>query len=168
MILLITPFAKSQQCAEAIQQATGEMVQVAPALRQAVAQLREQQYTAVVMDQLALEAEPEECELITEHLESAIPVHVNFAISGAERVIREIRAALHRRKKEAQTARAEAEAALRNELKGTVTALLLSCELALDVPGLPAQAEEKLRAGHDLARELSSKLRLSDAVPAQR
>jgi len=158
MILLITPFAKAQECAAAIKEATGETVQVASSLRLAVAQLRTQEYLAVVMDQLSLEAEPEECDLVMEHLDTAIPVHVNFAISGTERVIRELRAALHRRKKEVLVARQWAEEALRNDLKGTVTALLLSCEMALETPSLPAPAEAKMRTAHELAQELRNKL----------
>jgi hypothetical protein len=162
MILLITPFAKAQQCADAIQEATGEVVQVASSLRQAVVSLRNQEFAAVVMDQLSLEAEPEECDLLMEHLETAIPVNVNFAISGPERVIRELRAALRRRKKESLLARQWAEEALRNDLKGTVTALLLSCEMALEAPSLPAPAEAKMRTAHELARELRNKLCLTE------
>ncbi len=158
MILLITPFAKAHECAETIGLATGDTVEVASTLRQALAQLRNQEYVAVVMDQLSLEAEPEECDLVMEHLGAAIPVQVNFAISGADRVIRELRAALHRRKKESLLARQFAEQALRNDLKGTVTALLLSCEMALETPGIPQPVEAKIRTAHELARELRNKL----------
>jgi|SRR3954467_4830834 len=168
MILLITPFAKAQQCADLIRQVTGEAVEVAASLRQAITQLRIQEYAAVVMDQLSLEAEPEECDMVMEHLGTAVPVHVNFAISGPERVMRELRAALLRRKKEGLLARQWAEQALKNDLKSTVTALLLSCEMALEAPGLPAAAEAKIQAAHELARELRSKLCLNDGVAAVR
>jgi hypothetical protein len=161
MILLITPFANAQNCADAIKEATGDTVEISSSLRHAVSQLRTQEYVAVVLDQLSLEAEPEECDLVTEHLGTAIPVHVNFAISGIARVIRELRAALHRRKKESLLARRWAEEALRNDLKGTVTALLLSCEMALEAPSIPAPAEEKIRAAHELAKELRNKLCLT-------
>jgi hypothetical protein len=161
MILLITPSAKAQQCADAIREATGEPADVASTLRQAAGQLRAHEYTAVVLDQLSLEAEPDECELVMQHIETAIPVYVNFAISGTERVIREVRAALHRRKKESILARRWAEEALRNDLKGTVTALLLSCEMALEAPSIPSAAEAKMRAAHELAREIRNKLSLT-------
>ena len=49
-------------------------------------------------------------------------------------------------------ARQGAEHKLRNELKDTVTALLLSCEIALQVPTLSSAAEVKLRAVDTLAR----------------
>jgi hypothetical protein len=55
-------------------------------------------------------------------------------------------------------ARGEAEQALRHELNDKVTALLLSCEMALRVPDLPAQAETKIRVVDDLAKEMRETL----------
>ncbi|HUJ95219.1 MAG TPA: hypothetical protein VLW84_08155 [Terriglobales bacterium] len=158
MILLVTPFVKAQQCAEVIEEATHEEAQVAGSLRQALTSLRAQDYSAVVLDQMLLESEPDESEVLLEHIGMAIPVQVNFAISKAERVVRELRAALQRRKKEVTLARQGAEQALRNELKGPVTALLLSCEMALQVPNLQDDAEIKMRAVYELAREVCNKL----------
>ncbi len=158
MILLITSSARVQECAQAIQQATAENVQIASGLQQAGAQLRSTEYSAVVIDQFLVEAEPDESELVMQHLGTAVALHINFAISGIERVVRELRAALNRRKREAMVARREAEQVLRSELKGTVTALLLSCEMALGVPNLPQTAETKLRTVYDLAREMRTKI----------
>jgi len=160
MILLITSSARANECAQAIQKATTDNVQVASTLQQAAAQLRSGEYTAVVIDQFLVEAEPDQSELVMQHLGTAVALHINFAISGVERLIRELRAALNRRKREALAARREAEQVLRSELKGTVTALLLSCEMALGVPNLPQTAENKLRAVYDLAREMRSKIGL--------
>jgi hypothetical protein len=158
MILLITPAARAQDCAGALQEATSEATHIAATLQQAVAKLRAQDYSAVVIDQSLLEAEPDGSERVLQHIGTAIPVPVNLAISGPERVTRELRAALHRRKREVVVARQAAEQTLRSELKGTVTALLLSCEMALEVPDLPAPAQAKLRAIDDLARGMSAKL----------
>src|SRR5213596_1447530 len=105
MILLITPSARAQDCAKALHEATGETTQVADTLRQALGHLRTQEFSAVVIDQSFLETEPDESETVLEHIGMAIPVHINFAISGMERLIREIRAALYRRKKEGVLAR---------------------------------------------------------------
>jgi hypothetical protein len=158
MILLITPSARARECAQAIQQATTESVQIASTLQQAGNQLRNQEFAAVVMDQSLVEAEPNECELALQNLGTAVALQINFAISGVERVVRELRVALNRRKREALAARRDAEQALRSELKGTVTALLLSCEMALGVPNLPVNAENKIRAVYDLAREMRLKI----------
>jgi hypothetical protein len=161
MILLITPSAKVQQCTKVLEDATSETAQVAPSLRHAAAQLRSEEYSAVVVDQFLVEAEPEESELVLQHIGSAIPIYVNFAISGIDRVARELRAALHRRRREVTVARQAAEEMLRNDLKGTVTALLLSCELALQAQDLPS-AEAKIQRVYELALEMSTKLRIAD------
>ena len=99
MLLVVTPSAKARGCAQAIQQVTSEETHVAATLSQAMAQLRAQEYVAVLIDQAFLETEPVESDMVLEHMGSAIPVQVNFAISGMDRVVRELRAALQRRKK---------------------------------------------------------------------
>ena len=83
---------------------------------------------------------------------------MNFAIAGTGRVIREFCSALHRRKRELEAAKKDAAQALRQELNNTVTALLLSCEMALKTPELPQQAERKMHDVAALAREVSAKL----------
>jgi hypothetical protein len=88
-------------------------------------------------------------------------MYANFAISGIDRVARELRAALHRHKREVVVARQSAEQTLRNELKGTLTALMLSCELALQAPD-QTTAEVKVRQVYELALEMRNKL----GVPA--
>lgn len=158
MILLITPSARARECAEALQQAANETTHVARSLQEATTQLRAEEYSAVVVDQSLLDADPDASEVLLQHIGTAMPVHVNFAISGIERVVREVRAALCRRKREVIVGRQGAEQALRSELRGTLTALLLSCELALQVPNLPAVAEAKIRTAYDLAREMRAKL----------
>ena len=157
MILLITPSVRAQECAAALENACGEPVQIAANLQQAGAQLRSQEFSAAVVDQFLVEAAPEESDTILQHLGAATPVYVNFAISGIERVTRELRAALFRRKRDEKIARQTAENALRNELKGPVTAMLLSCEMALQ-EGLSSGAESKIRMVYELAREVRTKL----------
>ena len=161
MLLVITPSAKARGCAQAIQQVTSEETHVAATLSQAMAQLRAQEYVAVLIDQAFLETEPVESDMVLEHIGTAIPVHVNFAISGVDRVERELRVALQRHKKEVLLMRQEVQQTLRNELKDTVTALLLSCEMALQVPNLPAAAEIKMVSVRDLAQEVRVKLESS-------
>jgi hypothetical protein len=72
-------------------------------------------------------------------------------------VVREVKTALRRREREEQVARQAAERALSNELKESVTAMLLSCELALQVPGVPPAASERIKTVHKLARGLRTR-----------
>jgi len=158
MILLITSIAKAHECAQAVQAATSEPVVICTSLEDAVAQLKEKEFAAVVLDLLLLDSQTEEHETVLKHLGSAAPVYINFAITGTGRAGREVRRALLRRKREMQTAKNDAEQVLRHELSDTLTALLLSCEMALRVPELPTQAETKMQEVEALAKEVSNRL----------
>src|SRR5216683_3486510 len=92
------------------------------------------------------------------------PVQVNLGISGMERLVREVRAAVQRRQHEEVRARHAAIGRLQSEMNGTVTALLLSSELALETPGLPPAAAEKLESVHALVKRLRKQLETQDAA----
>ena len=162
MILLITPSARGQDCAQALHQATSEAAQVASTLRQAASCLRAQDFSAVLIDQSAVDLEPDESDFLLQHLGTAVPVYVNFAINSSERVIRELRVALQRREKERKAARQIAEQELRSELKSTATAILVSCEMALKSPELPAMAQTRIQNVHQLAQQICGKLGIGE------
>ncbi|MGA2695232.1 MAG: hypothetical protein ABSE92_04185 [Terriglobales bacterium] len=160
MILLVTQLGKSAECAGAIQQGTNKPAQTSSSLRAATAQLRDEEceYELVVIEQSLAEAEPEDLDALLQHLGGAMPLFVNFAICGLDRLVREVRASLHRRQREIEFARRSVEDLLRSELRSTVTALLLSCEMALQVHGLPPAAELKLHTVDELAKTMKQKL----------
>jgi hypothetical protein len=158
MILLVTPSERASECAAALHQATGEEVVAAESLARAATLLRAEGYLAVVLDQYLVETEPHEAENTLEHLGTSILVPVNLAISGMERLVREVRAALQRRQREEIRARQAAIGRLRSELNDTITALLLSSELALETAGLPVAAVEKIEAVHELVKKLRKQL----------
>ena len=158
MLLVITPSAKARGCAQVMQKLTSEETHVAATSSQALARLRAQEYVAVLIDQAFLETEPVESDMVLEHIGTAVPVHVNFAINNMDRVARELQAALQRHQKEVQLVRQEVQRTLRNELKSTITALLLSCEMALQVPNLESAAEARMRTVYELAQEMRVKL----------
>jgi len=161
MILLITPSAIGTNCAEALQAATSHEVHLAHNLQQAAAHLREQTYLAAVIDQFLLETEPEESDQMIEHLGTAFPVYVNFGVTAIERLLREVRSALHRRKREELAARRAVAEQMNCQMRETLTAMLLSCELAMSVPNVPILASEKIRAIDNLARELRLRLEVN-------
>jgi hypothetical protein len=161
MILLLTPSARGRECADSLWAATGEETHWAQNLQEGSTRLREQTYSAAVIDQFLLETEPEEGDQMLEHLATAFPVYINFAVTGMERLVREVRAALHRRKREESAARRAVAEQMRSEMSETLTALLLSCELAMSVPEVPAPAAEKIRAIDNLARDLRGRLQVS-------
>ena len=159
MILLTTPSARGQECADALRMATGEETHWAQNLHEAAARLRLLVYDAVVIDQFLLETQPEDAERLFEHMGTAFPLHINFAVTGMERLVREVRFALHRRKREECVARQAVAEQMRSEMNETLTAMLLSCDLAMAVPGTPAPTAEKIREIGAMARELTARLR---------
>jgi len=96
-----------------------------------------------------------------EHLGTAFPVYINFAVTGLDRLIREVRSALRRRRREEATARRSVAEQMNSEMRETLTAMLLSCELAMAVPDVPRFAAEKIRTIDLLARELRLRLEVN-------
>lgn len=143
---------------DALKAATGKVTEWAPTLQEAASRLRDQMYSVAVIDQFLLETDVEASEQLVEHLGTAVPVYVNFAITGIERLVREVRFALHRRKREESSARRAVQDQMRSEMRETLTAMLLSCELAMAVPDVPMPAAEKIRSIDMLARELRVRL----------
>jgi len=161
MILLITPQSKGPEFANALFAATSQETHWAQNLQEAATCLREHAYSAAVIDQFLLETEPEESDQVLEHLGTAYPVYVNFALTGMDRLLREVRFALHRRKREESAARRAVAEQMNCEMRETLTAMLLSCELAMSVPNVPMLAAEKIRTIDNLARELRLRLEVN-------
>lgn len=162
MILLITSSPRAKECAAVIQEATGEVTGCAESMRAASKLLRSSEYSALVIDQYLADCDPAGAEVV-QHAGTAVPVYVNLAISGSERVVRVLKQAMRRNEKERDAAHRQAELALRNELKDSVTALLLSCELAMAVPAVPPAAQAKIHSACDLAKTICSRLGLEPA-----
>jgi len=160
MILLVTPSERAAECGEALREAIGEEFVIADNLVRATQLLRAECYLAVVFDQYLLESEPDEAANTIGHLGTAILVQVNLAISGIDRLVREVRAAVRRQRREEVTARQAAIGNLRAELSGTMTALLLSTELAMETPNLPSAAAERLRSVLKLVQHLRWQLEI--------
>lgn len=161
-ILLITGMEGARNCADVIAKNLGREVEVAEGRKTALTLLRQREFSAVVVDDTIAECDPAAAEAIWERAGLAIPLQINFALSGAARVIRDIRAALHRREREKTLARKAAAAAIESELKSTVAGLLLQSELALSGSDLASSVAERLRTVADLAGSLRRQL----AAPA--
>lgn len=157
-ILLVTGIEGAKNCAAALAAELRIDVGVAAGRKEALAALRSNEYKAVVIDESLADCDPAAAEAIWEHAGLAIPLQINFALSGAARLIREVRAALHRREREQMLARRAAAAAIETELKSTVAGLLLHSELALSGDEVPRPVADRLRVVLDLAGSLRQQL----------
>jgi hypothetical protein len=157
-ILMVTGIDGARNCAEVVSLQLDMEVEVAEGRRAALTALRRREFSAVIVDETTAECDPASAEAIWEHAGLAIPLQVNFALSGTSRLVREIRAGLHRREREQSLARRAAAAEIEAELKSTVAGLLLHSQLALTGGEVPQPVAEKLRVVADLAGSLRQKL----------
>lgn len=163
-ILMVTGIEGARNCAAVVGKELDAEVEVASGRKAALAALRGREYGAVVVDQTLAECDPAAAEAIWTLAGLAIPLQINFALSGAGRLIRELRAALRRREREQLLARRAAAVALEMELKSTVAGLLLHSELALNGADIPTPVADRLRVVADLAGNLRRQL----SAPADR
>lgn len=157
-ILIVTGIEGARNCAELVSTQLGMEVEVMEGRKTALAALRRREYAALVLDESVAECDPAGAEAIWEHAGLAIPLQINFALAGATRLVREIRAALHRREREQRLARQAAAAEMEVELKSTVAGLLLNSQLALSGAEVPSPMAERLRMVADLAGNLRQQL----------
>ena len=158
MMLLITSSNRASEFSLALEQALGEEVEIADTTKRALAQLRNGEYSAVVLDEAFVETEAEAIDMLLHHSGMAVPVYVNIAISGPNRIVREVKVALRRHEESRLIAMRAAESLLRTELRGAVTGILLSTELALRAPEMPRDAADKLRSVCQLASDIRNRL----------
>jgi CheY-like chemotaxis protein len=160
-ILIVTGMEGARNCADAVARQLGMEVEVAGARKAALAALRHREFAAVVVDESMAGYDAAGAEAIWEQAGLAIPLQINFALSGAARLIRDIRAALHRRMREQNLAHRAAAAAIETELKTTVAGLLLHSQLALSGSEASSPVADRLRMVADLAGSLRQQLQQS-------
>jgi signal transduction histidine kinase len=157
-ILLVTGIEGARNCADVIGNQLDMEVVVAEGRKTALALLRQREFAAVVVDETVADCDPAAAEAIWERAGLGIPIQINFAVAGAARLVREIRAALHRREREQELARRAAAAAVESELKTTVAGLLLQSQLALSTTDAGSAVAERLKVVASLAGDLRRQL----------
>ena len=162
-VLFVSGFEGIRNCADVMSRQLSMKVDVAEGLKAAVAALRQREFSVVVVDGSLAECDPAGADALWTRSGLAIPLQINFAVCGAARIVREIRAAMDRRKREQATARSAAAAEIENEIRNTLTGLLLQSQLALSQTGIPPALAEKLLMVSQLAGGLRDQL----STPAQ-
>jgi hypothetical protein len=157
-ILMVTGIEGAANCAATVGAQLEMDVAVAQGRRDALTALRKREFLAVVIDETLAACDPAAADSICEHAGLAIPLEINFALSGAARLVREIRSALHRREREQALARRAAAAAIETELNSTVAGLLLHSEIALAGSEVPPAVADRLRVVAGLAGSLRQQL----------
>lgn len=157
-MLMITSIMGAENCAAALANQLGFSVETSSNRKEGMTRLRRREYTIVVVDDAIAESDPEGAELLWKHAGLAIPLQINFAISGTARLVREVSAVLARREHEQLLAMRAAAVAVESELRDTVTGLLLHSQLALNEPSLSPELSAKLKTVAELAGSLQMRL----------
>ncbi len=160
MILIVTSARAAVECAKVLESALNETTEIADSVRRAATMARNNDYTAIVLDDPMVETEFDSLDSLMNNAGMAVPVYVNLAVTGAERLVREVKSALRRHEEARLVAIRAAESLLRSEIRDAVTGILLSTELALKVPELPADAEQKMKSVCHLATQIRSRLEM--------
>jgi hypothetical protein len=162
-VLLVSALSSAEQCAAAIMQQLGLDVEVVRGRREAMDALRRENYAAVIVEESLAESDARAAELLWKMTSLAIPMQVNFALTGEARLVRDLRAALARRDQDRDAAERAALAAMQSELRNTVSGLLLQTQLALHESGQAPHLEQRLRLMAELAGNLKQRLEIWQA-----
>ena len=166
-ILIVTGIEGAENCVAALSRLLEHTCELANGRKAAIIALKRGEYAAVVLDEGIVDTDPAGADLIWEHTALAVPVQVNFALAGAQRLAREIRMALNRRERELALSHEAATQAIQMELKSTLSGLLLHSQLALADHEVSPPLAEKLRIVADLAGSLRQQLSTAPAGQSQ-
>jgi signal transduction histidine kinase len=125
--------------------------------RAGLAALRRGEYALVLLDEGLADTNAVATDILFQNAGVTPVLEINFALAGVARIVRQVRAALHRRTQEQARARAAATESLQSELRASLSGLLLESQLALR-DAAPEQ-EPKLRHLVRLAGDLRDRLR---------
>ncbi len=156
-LLLMAPEKASIPIAEALRTGLGAEVQILPHRRAALTTVRRKQFDLILIDEGMAASDATTIEQMYQNAGSASLLEINLALSSAERIVRQARAALARRSQEFARVQTAALSQLRSELNATLAGLLLEAQLALREAN-PAQTH-RLRNLVKLAGDLRDHLR---------
>lgn len=163
-VLIVTGIEGASNLAAAVEKQIGMKVTVAEGRRAALAALHAAEFAVVVVDETLAECDAETADTLWDRAGLAVPLQINFALAGAARLVREIRAALHRREHEQSLSRRAATEAVESEMRSTLAGLLLHSQLAM----AECQGAEPLAGKLRLVASLASNLREKLAQPEGR
>lgn len=164
MILLIWASERAPDCAQAIERTFQQPVECVSSLAEACTRLQAEEFAAVLVDPWIADADPIQADYLIHHLGGAVLVFVNFAISGVERVLREVRAAFHRHSREVMRAQENTRIVLWNTLKDDLTAILLCCGVVREDPAISGAVEIRVKTIEEIAGRMKDKLADSERI----
>ena len=116
------------------------------------------EYDVLIIDQFLVEGDLSGLDSLLNRCGMAMPVYINLALHSTERLVREVQVAMRRIDSERLLAMSSAQKILSDRLKGNLTGILLTSELALRQGGIAPEVAEKVRSVRDLAEKMRTQL----------
>ena len=157
-ILMIAAMAGAENCAAMLSKQFQMSVETASSRKDGIAALRRREYLLVIIDEAMIEPEEDGCDALIKHTGLALPLEINFAISGYGRLVRAVRTALSRRLRERELAARAAASSVQNDLREMMAGLLLHAQLALAEPSMPPGLVARLQGIVELASGVGKRL----------
>jgi hypothetical protein len=165
-VLIVTAMDGAENLARALSREANAVGEIARSRRAALARLRRDPVTAVLLDSSLSEAEITTSEMVWQNAEGAVPLEINLGYLGVNGVVRLLRNLLDGREQAETVGRREATAAVAQELQSTITSLLLQSDLMLREKALTPAVADKARQLKELANSLRVRLRLAGLAGA--
>lgn len=158
-VLIVTAVEGAENLARALSREAGAVVEIARSRRAALARLRRDPVTAILLDSSLPDVEMTTSDMVWQNAGVAVPLEINLSVLGAVGVVRLLRNLLEGREQAETLGRREATAAVAQELQSTITSLLLQSDMMLREKGISPEMADKVREVKDLTDSLRVRLR---------
>ncbi len=157
-VLIVTSIEGAENLARALSRDADAVVEIARSRRAALARLRRGAVTAVLLDTALPDAEMTTSDMVWQNAGAAVPLEINLASLGAAGVVRLLRNLLENREQAEIMGRRVAANEVAQDLKSTITSLLLQSDMMLRETAVPPTMTEKIRQVKELANSLRIRL----------
>lgn len=158
-VLLVTAMPGAENLARALSEGAGVVLEVARSRRAALASLRRQTFAAIVVDTDLPANEVTSTDMLWQNGGVAVPLELDLRALGATAVTRLLRSVIERRNDMEALVREDVARSMAEELRSTVTGMLLQSDLALRDQTLTPALERRVRDLRAMADDLRLRLR---------
>lgn len=166
-VLIVTAVEGAENLARALSREADAVVEIARSRRAALARLRRDPVTALLLDASLPDAEMTTSDMVWQNAGGAVPLEINLSTLGATGVVRLLRNLMDGREQAETLGRREAATAVAQELQSTITGLLLQSDLMLKDKAITPEMADKVRQVKDLTDTLRTRLCSSYSEGAQ-
>lgn len=158
-VLLVSARPGVENLAAALSEGALVPFEIARSRRAAVAALRRQAFSAVIVDVGLQVNEVTQTEIVWQNVGAAVQLELNLSILKTGTVILLLQSVLSRRSGVEAKMREHVTRSMAGDLRSTVTGMLLEADLALSDRTLPSALQQRFRQLRLMADDLSIRLR---------